>query len=322
MNTSTELLARVAADPASNEVRLACAEALSATDAPRAELIRAQVALTGKLDPARRRTLTLRVEALLQEHGRAWTEPLKEMGATQWRFTRGFIEELWIPEARLAKHGAELLAREPLRRLWLETHDGKGVAQAGAQPWFERFRWLHLTGDGVDAGAQALAGAPHAGHLETLLMSSAGSEGGRAVAGSTALSGLRALSASIQDEKDAQALASGKLALKRLFLSGASVGDEGAEVLAKGKALGALEVLALNRNEISDEGAQALAKSKALASLERLELSGNELSEEGALAFRSPKALPRLRRLELEEMGLSTRQLEPLRKRLGAGLKL
>ena len=56
--------------------------------------------------------------------------------------------------------------------------------------------------------------------------------------------------------------------------------------------------------------------------LERLELSGNELSEEGALAFRSPKALPKLRRLELLAMGLDRRELEPLRKRLGTGLRL
>ena len=44
--------------------------------------------------------------------------------------------------------------------------------------------------------------------------------------------------------------------------------------------------------------------------------------EEGALAFRSKTALPKLRLLDLRDMALSARQLEPLLKRLGWGVKL
>ena len=72
----------------------------------------------------------------------------------------------------------------------------------------------------------------------------------------------------------------------------------------------------------TESRAQSLAASKTLLQVERLELSRNELSEEGALAFRTAKAMPKLRRLELMDMGLDRRELEPVRKRLGTGLRL
>ncbi|WP_164008493.1 TIGR02996 domain-containing protein [Pyxidicoccus trucidator] len=322
MSTYQELLARIAAEPENDEPRLVCADVLRGTDDARADLIQTQVALRGRLDPARRRALQLDEARLLTAHGSRWKQPLA--GAQDARFSRGFIEELSLSEEQLAKHGQELLALEPVHRLTVTTRDGKGLARAAGQPWFSQLRWLRLEGGAVAGAAKALASAPHAGKLGGLVLSGADDEAVQAVAGSTALAGLRSLSISSSELSDAAAaaLASGKLALERLYLSGTGLSDEGAQALARAKGLTTLRLLALNRNALSDEGAQALAASKTLTSLERLELSRNELSEEGALAFRSPKALPKLRRLELLDIGLDRRELEPVRKRLGPGLRL
>lgn len=324
MSTYDALLERISAEPDSNEARLVCADLLSDKDAARAELIHAQVALAGRVDPARRRSLQLRVLALLGEHGARWRKPLDEAKAQEVRFTRGFVEEAILGEEALAQHGPALFSHEPLHRLRVHTRDGKGLARAAAQPWFSRVRQLRLGGSGLQGAVKALAAAPHAARLQGLMLAGASDADVHTLADSASLPGLRALSLSATELSDeaAAALAKGKLALERLYLSGTGLSDEGAGALARGKALAPLRLLALNRNALSDEGAEALAKSKVLTSLERLELSRNELSEEGALAFRSAKALPKLRRLELLDMGLSPRELEPLRKRLGAGLRL
>ena len=324
MSPWQELVARVGAEPDSNDARLVCADVLCGTDDARVELIHMQLALSGRLDPARREGFKKCVELLLAEHGRRWRQPLEDAHASDFVFSRGFIEEATLSEDNLAKHGEALFAREPLQRLNVETKDGRGLALAAGQPWFERIRQLRLTGRAVARAAKALASAPHAGRLVKLMLAGADDEAVQAVAGGRALAGLRSLSVSSAELSDAsaEALAKGALTLEALYLSGTGLSDAGVEALAHGTALGALRLLALNRNSLSDEGAQALAASKSLPQVERLELSRNELSEEGALAFRSAKALPKLRRLELLDMGLDRRELEPVRKRLGAGLRL
>lgn len=324
MSTYASLLALIAAEPANDEPRLVCADVLRATDDARADLIQAQIALTGRLDPARRGDLQRRVAALLDTQGRRWLKPLEDAHAQGLRLTRGFVEEARVSEAHLATHGEALFALEPLHRLHVETRDGKGLALAARQPWFGQVRYLRLEGGGVDDAARALASTSHAAKLVGLALAGAGDEALQALAASPGLGGLRSLSVSGGELSDdtAATLAKGTLALERLYLSGTGLSDEGAEALARGKALATLQLLALNRNTLSNEGAQALARSKTLLHLERLELSRNELSEEGALAFRSIKALPRLRRLELRDMSLDRRALEPVRKRLGAGLRL
>lgn len=326
MRPSLEALARVAAHPEDLEARLLCADAFREDEAPRAELIRAQVALTARgLDPARRRALRLRVETLLSEHGQKWGAGLKALGASDFQFSRGFVEEVSLSEQALAEHGDALFALEPVFRVNLEVRDGKGLAKAAAQPWFERIRWLKVTGQGSTQAAQAFASAPHAAHLEGLVLPGVDLEGLTALSGSESLSGLRSLSltgAEDLGDEGAEVLAKTRLSLARLYLSATGLSDEGVTVLARAKPLQPLEFLALNRNGLSDEGAGALAASKALTNLQRLELERNELSEEGALAFRPAKALPKLRHLNLRNMFLSLEELEPLRKRLGAGLKL
>ncbi|WNG35605.1 TIGR02996 domain-containing protein [Archangium violaceum] len=327
MSPLRELLARVASQPNDEEARLACAELLRDDDAPRAELIRSQVALSARgLDPAQRRSLRHRVEVLLRENEAAWRGRLTALGVFDFQFSRGFVEEVGLTERALAEHGEALFALEPVHRLRLEVRDGEGLARAAAQPWFEQVRWLKLTGEeGADSAVRALASAAHAGRLEGLVLPQVDPDGVAALVESVVLTGLRSLSLTGNDgfgDECAEALAESRLSLVRLYLSATGLSDEGVSVLARAKPLRSLELLALNRNEISDEGAQALAASKALANLQRLELKDTQVDEEGALAFSSPRALPKLRHLDLQGIGLSARALELLLKRLGMGVKL
>ncbi|PTL82808.1 TIGR02996 domain-containing protein [Vitiosangium sp. GDMCC 1.1324] len=325
MKSLRELLSGVAAHPNDVEARLACAEVLLGDDAPRAELIRAQVALSGRgLDPARRIALRKRVDALLSEHGKKWMGRLKALGASDFHYSRGFVEELSLSEKDLAEHGETLFALEPVHRLHVEVLSGKGLASAAAQPWFEQLRWLKLSGNG-DGVARALASATHAGSLASLVLPLMDVEDLTALAGSEALAGLRSLSLTGNEglgDEAAGALAESQLTLTRLYLSGTDLSEEGVAALAGGKRFQSLELLALNRNALTDEAAEVLAASKVLVNLQRLELVRNELSEEGVLVFRSAKALPKLSHLDLRQMGLSEDELKPLLKRFGKGVKL
>ncbi|QSQ14103.1 hypothetical protein [Myxococcus landrumensis] len=322
MSDYQALLSKVVEDPASDAARLACAEALEASDPARAELIRVQLALPGRMDPARRLSLQHRERALMNSHARSWFKPLYAASVFEPRYHRGFIEEVKLPEARLATHGSDLFAREPISRLKVGTSDGKGLALAVEQPWFSQVRWLRLEGEGTDAAMQVLASATRAGRLDSLVLTGAGDASVRELVSSQALPALRSVSLSSCALTDAsmEVLAKATLPWERLYLSGSGLSDEGVAVLAKAKGLGALQWLTLNRNEIGDDAAVALAKSKGLVGLERLELSRTEVSEEGALAFRSAKALPKLRRLELLDIGFDADVLAPLIKRLGQGL--
>ncbi len=315
----------IVARPDEARPRLACAEWFEKHGAePRAELIRAQLALCTRVNPAQRLELGRRVSELLREHGKAWAAELPGMSASELNYSRGFIEELSLPEKRLAEHGEVLLTREPVSRLRVEVQDGKGLAQVAARPWFERVRWVKLTGK-ADAGAAALAEAKHAGRLEGLLLFGATGKAGAALGKSEGLAGLRTLGltgSDAFDDKGVEGLAEGRLTLETLYLSRTGVTGEGVERLAKAKRFETLKLLALNGDNLGDEDAEALAKSKVLVNLERLELARNEISAEGALVFRSSKALPRLKRLDLSEMWYDRRELEPLRQRFGRGLKL
>jgi uncharacterized protein (TIGR02996 family) len=324
MRPEPSLLERIVAQPNDTEPRLACAEWFEKHGAgPRAELIRAQLALRTRINPVQRAALKARARELLSTHGKAWLAELPGVGRAGVNYSRGFIEELELAEKVLAEHGEALLASEPVFRLRIQVQDGKGLAKAAGQPWFERIRWLKLTGK-ADAGAKALAEAPHVGHLESLLMPWATAKGVSALAQSEKLAGLRTLSLTgsvdLGDEGLA-ALVQGRLRPERLFLTGIEL-EEGIAGCVEGALLQSVKWLALNRDSLSDDDAEALAGSKSLQNLERLELAKNELSEEGALVFRSSKVMPRLKHLDLSGMWYSPKELEPLRRRFGRGLKL
>ena len=324
MRPEPTLLARIAAQPDAPEPRLACAEWFEKHGAgPRAEFIRAQLALRTRLNPAQRKEKDARVRELLSTHGKAWLAELPGVGKAGVHYSRGFVEELELAEKELAEHGEALLASEPVFRLRVQVQNGKELAKVAGQPWFERIRWLKLTGK-ADAGVAALAEAPHVGRLESLLMPCVTVKGASALAQSENLTGLRMLSLTGSVDLEGEGLAAlvqGRLRPEWLFLTGITL-EEGIADYVEGALLQSVKWLALNRNNLSDEDAEALAGSKALRNLERLELANNELSEEGALVFRSSKVLPSLKHLDLSGMWYSPEGLEPLRRRFGRGLKL
>jgi uncharacterized protein (TIGR02996 family) len=325
MRPDPVLIAKIAAHPESPESRLACADWFEKHgNAPRAELVRAQVALSTRLNPEQRATLQRRANELLYEYTDEWAAEVPGLDGVKLRYSRGFVEELALSELRLAEHGGEILSSEPVYRLQIDVQDGEGLAKAAGQPWFEQVRWLKLLGK-VDTGAQALAAARHVGHLEGLLATGIKAEGVSAVAGSETLTCLRSLSLTGSDElyqEGLEPLAQGKRSLERLFLTGIGLEYGLPGCMVEGESFRSLQWLALNRDELSDEDAEKLAKSKVLANLERLELAGNNITEEGALLFKSQKVLPRLKHLDLSGMWYDTRELEPLRRRFRSGLKL
>src|SRR5688572_29972138 len=122
MRPEPGLLARIVAEPEALEARLACAEWLEKHGAgARAQLIRAQVALRTRLNPAQRRELEGRVRNLLKAHGKDWAAELAGLKSSDLHYSRGFVEELMLPEKRLAEHGAAILASEPVFRLQVEV---------------------------------------------------------------------------------------------------------------------------------------------------------------------------------------------------------
>ncbi|HYH95644.1 TIGR02996 domain-containing protein [Hyalangium sp.] len=326
MRPDPALLAKIAAHPEAPEPRLACAQWLEAHGAgARAELIRAELSLRTRLNPEQRSTLNKRVKQLLKEHGKAWAEELPGVSAGDLSYRRGFVEELTLPEKRLAENGEELLAHEPVHKLTVSLQDGKGLGAAAGQPWFEQVRWLKLTGK-VDAGAKALAAAAHVGKLDSLLLPGAKVSGISAVLGSERLSSLRTLSLTGgSEELDDEALgvfSQGRLKLERLFLSQCLMLEEGLSPLAEAEWLRPLKWLALNRNQLTDSAVKQLAESQVLENLERLELAHNEFTPEGVRILASPKVLPRLTHLDLSEMWWEKRKLDALKQRFGPGLKL
>ena len=88
-------------------------------------------------------------------------------------------------------------------------------------------------------------------------------------------------------------------ALKSLKLNGAYVTDEGVEALASSEHLRSLESLELNNNNLTDRGAKALANSKTLAHLRDLSLYGNQIGDDGMIAFAQDDSLPHLEFLNM-----------------------
>jgi uncharacterized protein (TIGR02996 family) len=324
MRLEPGLIARIVAQPKSPEARLACAQWLEEHGAgPRAQFIRAQVALRTWLNPAQRWELETRARKLLKAHGKDWAAELPGLKPSDLNYSQGFIEELGLTEKQLAEHGERLLSSEPVHRLRVGIQDGKAFAEVAAQPWFAQIRKLKLLGKS-DAGARALASSEHVTMLEHLLLSHVSAKGVSALARSEALPGLRTLGVTGSegfDDEGVQALAEGHLALERIFLSRTSITSESVSRFAGVERFQSLKVLALNGDELEDEDAETLAASKVLVNLERLELGENNLSQEGVLVFRSTQALPRLKHLDLRGMCYDARELEPLRRRFGKGLK-
>ncbi|POM67159.1 hypothetical protein PHPALM_16886 [Phytophthora palmivora] len=117
-------------------------------------------------------------------------------------------------------------------------------------------------------------------------------------------------------EKVAKALASNKIQLVELDLSGNELADEGIASLAPLlKSQSSLKVLRLDENEVTSEGLKkfvAALSTDSLPVLEELSLCGNEITAKGAIAVVDTfvPSKPALTRLELDTNMISDKGVE------------
>ncbi|HEY2147185.1 MAG TPA: TIGR02996 domain-containing protein, partial [Pirellulales bacterium] len=114
MSHGDAFLQAILADPEDDAPRLIYADWLEERGDPRGEFIRLQCALErlSATDPARP---DLEDEAgdLLYQHEQEWTAPLQGI-ASEWRFRRGFIEEVSIAGEEFVARGDSLFNVSPI----------------------------------------------------------------------------------------------------------------------------------------------------------------------------------------------------------------
>jgi uncharacterized protein (TIGR02996 family) len=172
--TESELEAAVLSRPSDDAPRLELAALLRAKGDPRGEFIALQLDMArirSSADVGATRWLPLweRAEALRRKNGDAWLPALPDVAGSP-VFARGFVEEVTVPAAALARAG-DLVAVAPIRRLSISAI-GADREQLFAKPILARMISLDLFGLRLgDAGAVALARSPHLHQLVWLDLS-------------------------------------------------------------------------------------------------------------------------------------------------------
>ncbi len=172
MNQEQAFLEDVIAHPDDDAPRLVFADWLDDRgDADRAELIRVQCELSRSPDETRRRDLLAREEALLNEHGERWAEPLRGL-VDEWAFVRGFIEKVALDMNypffdRLEK----MFSLVPIRALRLKAADFRPSPLLQAEYDLARLRSLDLDLENVhDRALRELFSSPGLRNLTSLLV--------------------------------------------------------------------------------------------------------------------------------------------------------
>lgn len=292
-----ELLAAVLADPSADPPRLVYADYLMEKGDPRGELISVQVQLTQKITPARRARARRRERELLAAHRSAIIAASAPFASPySIKIRRGFIDQLYSDGAAFVEGGAELMAREPVRKLALRL-DFDQLETILERGLLAQVSELSLSGSIGDAGVRALAASEKLGAIRRLRLSYC----------------------DIGDEGLAALVASPNFGARSLALGSNDVGDAGAAALAAAPALANITNLYLPRNPIGDDGAAALAGSPHLQAMQILSLSScEELGDAGALAFARSELASSMHRLELQVLDLGRETEETLRQVWGS----
>jgi len=163
-----QLFAEILQRPFDYELRRRYAELAAKRQDPRAELIRAQIAIRDL--EARRESLgplRERVQELLVSHPE-WTAALRELGARDIKFDRGFPWEITIDVTPFLEHADKLFALAPITSVRLRGGLGRGAALA-ALPLLAKLGALDLEEQGVtDSDIAALATSPYVSGLRFL----------------------------------------------------------------------------------------------------------------------------------------------------------
>jgi uncharacterized protein (TIGR02996 family) len=286
--TKTEaLLQEILANPEDDAPRLAYAARLAKEgDATRAKFIRLQVEVAPHVPPGIGHFLMwyhpyaephYRALELLRVHGERWGKDLPRW--VKWSvYERGFVANIACKASDWLRHGAELVRRVPLQRLYL-IHTGRRLAEVAACPALEHLVELGLDGNRLDLdGLRALVESPHLPRLTKLKLSRN----------------------KLPPEAGDILAASRWPRLAELDLADNQLGDAGVEALVKARQLGQLVRLNLGSNRIRDGGAQALAAARSLPALQDLSLDRNRIRG-GLAALLGSACLPALRRLVLSD---------------------
>jgi uncharacterized protein (TIGR02996 family) len=146
-------------------------------DLERAEFIRTQVQLA-RLPPdaSERATLVAREQALLQEHGKRWAEPLRGLD-WGWRFERGFIGAIQIDSFKsyTVPDLARVVALIPVRMLSIFDDWIDGEALVTAAPLLKQLRELRIEYTNFNSyrmsdSLQTILTSPHVTRLTKLFV--------------------------------------------------------------------------------------------------------------------------------------------------------
>jgi uncharacterized protein (TIGR02996 family) len=293
MSERNALLAAVCADPDDDTPRLVFADWLDEHDEPeRAEFIRLQIQSAKLPDGKRKAQLQSREEELLEAHTEEWTEPLREFEGSRtgdfYIFRRGFVEVIGSDGEIMAEEGDRVFELAPIREI--KFADLEEYADLAKCKWFLRLNALDLKGSGLshyfdpapliksrylaNLKRLRLAGEDDNGHLDL--------KGVKALVAAKYLGNVEDLDLSgnwlnqFNSGTFAHFLTAKNLpALRKLYLRGVGIRDDGAERLAATRWAEQLTHLDLSRNSIGDRGARAVLASPHLKKLESLDLTGN-----------------------------------------------
>lgn len=202
----------------------------------------------------------------------------------------------------------------------LDVHDNPvtdaGAARLGEPGSFPRLRRLDLGRTAVGPQvAAAVATAPHRPTFERVSLA------GNAAVGRLSADGVDLLRIPILDLSDTGltvlglnrlVAASSGATVRRLSVSGNTLGNGGAAVLADSAAFRELRDLDLRHNELTAESVERLAAATALGHLERLDVTQNPIEPLGWAAFLTARGLKSLKRLDLPAAGMARRLREAL----------
>jgi uncharacterized protein (TIGR02996 family) len=297
------LLDSVRANPDDDAPRLVYADALTDRGDPRGEFIALQCAV-GPRDAE----LTLRENELLSANRHLWLAGVPD--GVECRFTRGFVDQLTVPDTAGLKGLEALVTREPVTRLVLGAD---GLRASTPLRWVERLesiefrdeRWamasdllrffdsrtfgklseLAFTHSNIaPSAANALkvalgAATPRLTRLG--LRRSVSHAGLVELISAPWFNALLALDVADNDLRlGGIASFTGsavKCKLQSLTLDGNHLGDEGAQAIARSSRLSKLRALGLARNRIGLRGADELLSSPYLKNLVQLTLDHNSI---------------------------------------------
>jgi uncharacterized protein (TIGR02996 family) len=208
----------------------------------------------------------------------AWAQA-RDLLDVEPRFTRGFVYSLKGPLPQLEGALDSLFERDPIQRLSLIEVDDDALIRLGERrpPWFDRLRYLNLSGRVGPLGAAALAKLSLAKLERINLLGTqidASACGHLAVLDTKVLRALTLTANQIDDLGLAHLLGSAnRRQWRELYLGGNPITADGLAQLANTDGLEQLEALYLRDIEASFEALAPLVDSPKLRGLVALEVS-------------------------------------------------